>query len=385
MANNVTNVMPKILAQGVLATRQNAVYPRLVYRDYQQIAQQKGNVINVPIPSAIAKRSVTPAVAFAANVDSAPTVAQVTLDQWDEAPIYMSDNDTASADPMIVQMQASEAIKSLINGFDQYILSKHTGFYAFAGAAGTTPFNGSLTVAGTARLRLNFNLAPMDGRVAVLNPDAENNLLQNTQILNFDQSGDQGPIIRGTIGTKLGFAWYMNQNNDSSSGSYTPGTGWVTGFTVSTTTGAAGDSTLQVLNATASGTIKVGDLFQLGTNANHQYVVTAAATASATVGVTLSIKPPLRAAASLGTTLAVVATAYTVNLAFTPLAIAFANRPLQNVFNAGNNIFQAPVDAISGVAVRLELSRQYKQETLSWDSLYGANGIRSEYGCKILG
>ena len=169
----------------------------------------------------------------------------------------------------------------------------------------------------------------------------------------------------------------MNQNVRT----VTPGTGWVTGFAVSTTSGVKGDKTLQVLNATASGTILVGDLFNMP---DGQHVVTAAATSSATVGITLTIYPPLKAAVSVGIAVTVVATAYTDNLAFHRDAWAFASRPLSGVFQSGN-IFQAPTDPVSGIALRLELSRQYKQETLSYDVLYGSNVIRPELGAHFFG
>lgn len=380
MSNTITNVLPKILADGVMALRQQAVLAQLVNRSLgDSYAQQKGNAINVPIPSAVAARAVTPAVTFAANVDANPTVAVVTLDQWFEAPINLSDSDVANISPTFVPMQASEAIKSLVNNVDSFIFGLHTGFFGFTGTPGTTPFNGSMTAAAQAKMVLSRQLAPLTDRRAVIDPLAEANLTINPAILDAAQRGDTQGIIQGTIGTKLGMDWYMDQNITT----FTPGTGWVTGFTVSTTTGVKGASTLQVLNATASGTILVGDLFTLGSD-SKQYVVTAAATASATVGVALTIYPPLSAAASLGTTLAVVASAYTVNLAFHRDAWAFASRPLSSVFQNGN-IFQAPVDPISGIALRLELSRQYKQETLSYDVLYGAGVTRRELGAKIFG
>jgi len=379
VSNTITNVMPKILAQGVMALRQNAVFAQLVNRDLQTEAQKKGNVVNIPIPSAIAARAVTPGVTFASNVDSSPTVALVTLDQWYEAPMNLSDNDFVSADPMFIGMQASEAIKSLANNVDGYIWGKHVGFFAYAGTPGTAPFNGSLTVAATTRKLLGQNLAPLDARRAVVDPSAEANLILNQEVLQFQMRGDTQGIIEGTIGRKLGFDWYMNQNIST----YTPGTGWVTGFAVSTTTGVAGTSTLHVLNATASGSIKIGDVFTLGSD-SKQYVVIANTTVSATVGVDLTIYPALSAAASLGTTLAVVASAYTANVAFHRDAWAFASRPLTGAFQAGN-VFQAPTDPVSGIALRLELSRQYRQETLAFDILYGANVTRPELGCKILG
>ena len=378
MSNSITNVMPKILADGVMALRQNAILAQLVNRDLQGAASRKGNVVNVPIPSAIAARAVTPSVTFATNVDSAPTVALVTLDQWYEAPINLSDNDGVSADPMFLAMQASEAIKSLANNVDSYIFGKHIGFFAYCGAAGTTPFSGSLTVAATAKSRLSSNLAPLSERRFVLDPSAEANFVINSQILSLADTGSTEAIIEGTIGRRLGFDFYVDQNITT----YTPGTGWVTGFIASTVAGVAGQSTLNIINATASGTIKIGDVFTLGTS--DQYVVTANATASSTVAVVISFSPALRNAVATGATLAVVGTSYTVNLAFHRDAWAFASRPLQGAFQAGN-IFQAPTDPISGIALRLELSRQYKQETLSYDILYGAGIVRAELGCKVFG
>lgn len=377
MSNTITNVLPKMLAQGVLALRQQAIGPRLVNRDYETLAQGKGNVVNVPIPSAIAARSVTPAVAMASNVDSSPTVALVTLDHWMEAPFQMSDNDFVSADGGFIPMQASEAIKALANDADQYLWGKHTAFFGYSGAAGSGAFNGSLVAAANARMRLNVQLAPMDNRSAVLDPTAETYLLLNTQILQFDQRGDTGGIINGSIGRKLGFDWYMDQNITT----FTPGSGWVTGFAASTVAGAVGDTTLNVLNATASGSVKVGDIFTVGSG---YYVITVTTTVSATVQSVITFYPALATAVATGSAIAVVGTAYTVNLAFHRDAFAWASRPLSNIVTAGN-VFQAPTDPISGIALRLEQSRQYKQDTWSYDYLAGANVVRRELGAKILG
>lgn len=381
MANTITEVLPKILAQGLLALRQNSVMTRLVNTSYSAEAASKGNVINVPIPSAIAARAVTPSVTTPANVESAPTSAQVTLDFWQEAPFYLTDSDVASVMVGTVPMQVSEAIKSLANAVDTYIMGKATGFYGAAGAAGTTPFQGSLTAAGDARKLLNKQLAPLDNRRGVLDPDAESAFLLNANILQSDQRGDQGGIVNGTIGTKLGLDWYMDQNITS----YTPGTGWVTGFVASTVAGAVGDTTLNVINATASGTVKIGDIFSLGSGSSlQQYVITAAVTVSATVQKAISFYPPLKATAATGATLAVIGTAYVANLAFHRDAFAWASRPLADVNGVGNT-FQTVTDPVSGIALRLEMSRQYKQTTFSFDILGGANVIRREFGAKILG
>jgi hypothetical protein len=382
VANTNTNVLPKLLAQGVLALRQNAVMPQLVNRSYESMASQKGSVINVPIPSAVAARDVTPSITMNSNVDSAPTVAVVTLDFWKEAPFQLSDSDFLQVDPMFMPMQASEALKSLANAVDSYVLGKHLGIFGIAGTPGTTPFNASLNIAARADMLLNRQLAPMQDRRAVINPLARENLILNTAVLQADARGDQGGIISGSIGTKLGFDWYMDQNISS----YTPGTGWASGNIASTVGGAVGDSTLNIINATASGQIKIGDVFTLtaDTANSHQYVVTATTTISATVQVAIAFYPPLKTTVATGATLVVVSVAYTVNLAFHRDAFAWASRPL-NSANSVGNLFQAPVDPVSGLALRLELSRQYKQDTYSFDILGGGNLVRPELAVKIAG
>ena len=380
MANTITSILPTILARGVLALRQNAIMAQLVNRDLQGSAQKLGNVVNVPIPSAIAARAVTPAVTMAANVDSSPTSAAVTLDQWYEAPIQLSDSDSAAVDAdQFVLMQGSEAIKSLANNIDSAIMAKHVGFFGFAGAAGTSPFNTSLTAAATAMQRLSIQLAPVDNRRAVIDPTAQANLALNTPILNpygSEQLATQ-VLVDYSIGRKLGFDWYMDQNVTS----YTPGTGWVSGYTASSLSAAVGQSTMKVTNTTASGQIKIGDIFTVGSG---YYVVTVTTTFSATVPSVITFYPALATGVNTDSAITCVATAYTANLAFHRDAWAFASRPLSGVFSAGN-ILQAPTDPVSGVALRLELSRQYKQETLSFDVLYGTNVVRKELGIKILG
>ena len=345
------------------------------------MAAQRGNVINVPIPSALSASDVTPGVSHGTNTDFSPTSALVTLDFWKEAKFQLSDSDMKSVMDGTIPMQASEAVKALGNAIDDYILAKHTGFYGIAGTPGTTPFATTINVAGDARKLLNKQLAPMTDRRGVLDPDAESNFLLTSNILQVDQRGDAGGIVNGTIGRKLGIDWYMDQNIPT----YTPGTGWASGFIASTVAGAVGDSTLNIINATASGTIKIGDVFTLTADSDsQQYVITANATASATVAVAVSFYPPLKTAVATGATLVAVSVAYAANLVFHRDALAWASRPLQDISGQGNTI-QSAVDPVTGVALRLELSRQYKQTTFSFDVLGGANVIRPELGVKVAG
>lgn len=378
MSNVISSVLPIIYAQGVLALRQNAVMSRLVNRDYQNLAAEKGDSINVPIPSALAASDVTPGYTVVTSTDISPTKAVVTLDFWKRSAFTMTDKNIAEALSGVVPMQMSEAIKSVGNAIDTYIIGKTVGFQGFCGTAGTTPFNTSLTIAGTARKLLNKQLAPMDERRGVVDPDAESNFLLNTNIINADQRGDQSGIVDGRIARTLGLDWYMDQNVTA----YTPGSGWATGFALSTVAGSVGDTTLNVINATASGTIKVGDVFTVS-GSTQAYVVTASVTTSATVQVAFAFQPALVSAAITGAAITVVATAFVQNLAFHRNALAWVSRPMAN--DGLGNLVMSDVDPVTGVALRLEVSRQHYQTTWAFDVLGGANVIRREYGVRIAG
>jgi len=386
MANtNLDNITPKLLAQGLLALRQNAVMTRLVNRSYDTLAAVKGAVINVPLPSAIAARDVSPSATIVTNTDSDIAVAQVTLDFWKAADFFLTDKEAAEVDGGFMPMQASEAIKSLANAVDAYIMSKHVGFYGAAGTAGTTPFNTSLTVAGTARKLLNKQLAPMDNRAGVLDPDAESNFLLNANILQADQRGDDRGLVDGSIGRKLGFDWFMDQNVTT----YTPGTAWVTGFTVATAAVAAGATTISIQEKGgdhAAGTIKAGDIFTLG-GSTQQYVVRTAiatVTVSASGAFSIAVYPAIASAHLSSVALTVIGTAYVANLAFHRDALAWASRPLGDLSTSGNTVMSA-ADPVSGIALRIEVIRQNKQTKFEYDILGGANFVRREYGAKILG
>ena len=119
--------------------------------------------------------------------------------------------------------------------------------------------------------------------------------------------------------------------------------------------------------------------------------MTADTTCVTATTLTLAIYPGLRQAYASGATitLATVGTAaasevYVPNLVFHRDAFAFASRPLVGISGNGNTI-QSQVDPVTGIALRLEVSRQYKQTTFSYDVLYGCNVVRPEYGAIVRG
>jgi hypothetical protein len=391
VANTISNIVPQLLVGGLPTLREMAVTPRLINKSIGNEARDRGDTIDVPVASAIAQRSVTPAAAQAANQDFSPTKVQIALDQWKEASFQLSDKDVDQVMSGTIPMQAAEAVKALANGVDSYVLGLYTGVYNYGGTAGTTPFGTNLNQFKDARKWLNKSLAPMDDRAVVLDSDAEANALVLDQFLRADARGDQGGIIRGQIGEKLGSRWFLNQNVPT----HTKGTFVVTGtgakdYIVNKASVAAGAAVMIFQGATTSctlgGSLVVGDIFSVG-SAAQTYTVTAAASVAVGAGATLSVQfSPVAAAAFAADATVVIVATHQVNITFHRDAFALASRPLSEsqIGGIGSN-FRGVTDPITGLAMRLELSRQYKQTTYSYDMLYGAKLVRADQAARILG
>jgi hypothetical protein len=49
------------------------------------------------------------------------------------------------------------------------------------------------------------------------------------------------------------------------------------------------------------------------------------------------------------------------------------------------NYIKSAVDPVSGMALRLEVTREHKRTRYSFDVLYGVTTVRKELACRLLG
>ena len=349
--NDLSKVVDKLLAQGLLALRGTCVMPRLVNSDYSNLAAQQGASIDVPIPSAIKAQAVTPGATSQDTGDISPVSATIKLDRWMEAPFYLTDKDLMEANRGVIPMQASEAVKAIANDVNATLLGLGRKFYGMVGTPGTTPFS-TVVDATNARKVLNRQLAPVNDRRIVLDPDAEAAALGLSGFADVSKSGDARPIIDGTIGRKYGFDWAMDQQVPTFEASVmTEGALTVNGAN------EAGAQVVSLAKATNAAGLKEGDILTIAGDA-QTYVVMEAVTVSGS---------------------------HVMNLAFHRDAIAFATRPLMDSVNGLGNLIQSAVDPVSGLSLRLEVSREHKRTRFSYDILYGADVVRRELGCRIAG
>lgn len=422
VSNQLSAVVPKLLAQGLMALRENAIMPRLVNSGYSEMAGEKGSTIEIPIPSAIVAKSVN---ANSVADDSDPfevTSIALPLTEWKEASFTLTDKELLEVQSGTIPMAASQAIRALANDVDNYILSLWSKIPHVIVAPGTTPFDPSTFSASDARTlgmtdvakvmtSLNKSLANPEDRRFVVDPIAYGNLVQMRGFQDMSWSGSLSEIIEGKLSRKLGFDWFLSQNLPKS---HT----WGDAFTGTTDKAAAvaantsaGANTVTVTAAGHATTpeslaLKVGDVVRFSNHADL-YVVTAdvtiaGTTAPAAVNGNVAIYPSLRKAVTTSHTLLVVGNKASaspfsevppvpsgdstgtrgVSLAFHRDAFAFASRPLASVDMGLGVPSSSAVDPVSGLSLRLEVNREYKRTRFSYDILYGAQLIRPELACR---
>lgn len=379
MANTLTNVMPKILARGLLALREQAVMPRIVNLDYSTEAAQKGDTIDVPIPSALSVSDVTPSNVLEAPADSAPTKVQIALSNWRKVNFHLDDKQLIEIDrnAHFMPMQMSEAVRALANDINLSILNKYKGIFGFTGTAGTTPFSSNVEAATGARQVLNEQKAPRDNRRMVLDFAAEAKALALADFQRVNESGDAGVKREGEIGRKFGFDIFTDDQvvTHSAGGSGTP---LVNGAL------AVGDTSVVIDGLSGSSGFVLGDIL---TFAGHTQTYTVKTAPAASGGAqTITVAPALKAIVADNAAITAKAD-HVVNLAFHRDAFALAMRPLAGgtAGDAYGSEIVAMTDPQTGLSMRLEVYRQYKQVVYELDALWGVELIRPELATRIAG
>lgn len=378
MPNALENLVPRLLARGLLALREMAVMPRLVNLEYGTEGAQRGSTVDIPLPSPFEARNVTPSPTPSSAQDSTPGLVQIQLNQWKEANFFLTDKQRMEIieQDSYMPMNVSEAVRAIANAMNGHVYDQYVDVYGYVGTAGTTPFSTIADVLN-ARKVLNEQLAPMNSRRVVLDPSAEAALLQLPAMSDLGQTGDPAVKLEGELGRKFGFDFYMDQTV------VTHVAGTAGSITIASTT-AAGATSLDIICSVA-GTLCKGDIFSIA-GSSQTYVVTSLTDTYTSVKKAVSIQPPLKAIASSGADVSRRAS-HVVNLAFQRDAFALVNRPLANVGNGNSlgSIIQQMTDPVTGLTMRMEVTRQNKQEAFSLDSLFGAKTIRPALAVRIAG
>lgn len=371
MSNTITDIIPKILGRTVSYLRANSVMPRLCNRDFDGAAQMPGATINVPLPPTPTVTAVAASATQPSNVDRIHSTVAVNLDQHYESAFYLTDQERTQIMAGAEQTAIDTHIKALCDYID---LSTLTAMDLAAsigtGTAATTPF-ATLALALDPIQYLDTHKTSRLARHVVFNPRAQMNLLGLSGFTSMDFTGDMSAMLEGTFAgnRRAGAQWWMNQNCPT----HTAGTG--SGIT---TSGSHAIGTTVIATTGGSGTILAGDVISFAADTANKYVV---ATALGGGNVTIAA-PGLKATIPTGNAITVSAS-HTANFAFSREDVVFVSRPF--VPSAAAIAVDQVTDPVSGLTVRVEVTRQNKQDKWSIDALWGHKVIRPQGVIKVMG
>lgn len=380
-----TNILSTLAAMGLATLRERLALVLLANREYERMitGATRFATVNVSIPATVGVRTVTPDVVPPAVTALTPTSIPITLDQWKEAPFAMDDKGLIQVDNGIIPMQAKEAVKSLANAIEDHLWSLLAAKVAnYAGTAGTTPFGTGFDEFLAADKNLNDALADPEDRFMVINTAAKANAmgLRAIQDASF-RGGQSNSLITGEIGNVLGARWLMTQRVPL----HTAGTLAGIGTTV-TGVNAIG-ATVIALSGGASGTLLAADIVDFGQVLNGvtvTYNVVSSVGGATPSSVTIA-SPGLLVATAGGEAVSKRAS-FAQNILIQRNCLAFAMAPLIDTIEVpGATMQQVVIDEVSGLSLRLEVSRQHRQIQWSFDALWGGLVVRPQLASWVAG
>lgn len=347
------------------------VFPNLIHKDYSDdFSAMKGDTIQVRKPVVLEARDFDPAQGVSAQ-DIVESTVDVTLDRIATVDVGIEALQGAASIDDLTRVFIDPAAAALAEKINRDGLKLYQDVYNTVGTAGTTP--STLSAFAQARKALNQQKAPVSGRCAVWDPEADAAFTALDAIAHAEKSGSTQGLREGSIGRVMGVDHYMSQGVCRHETGVTAAEGVKVKSNVS-----AGSAALGLTATTLTGKLKKGDLIQVG---GKTYTVTedTSAASSNTIN-TVKVSPALPALSANDPVTLI--GSHTANLAFHPMAFAFVTRPL----TAPGGV-ESYVTHYNGVSLRVVrgYDMQYKREMLSMDVLYGFKTLYPELAVRVLG
>lgn len=381
VTNTYSALIDKIFAAAIVVIRENSVLPRLVSNYSDLIAARPGSTVDIPDQPTITTRAVAPdATAADPSAQTWPTT-QLVLNNWREAPFVLSDKEQSEVIDGAVPRAINAAGLALASYIDAQGMALYKTIYN-CGAPdpildGTTPVDPAFAIdatnnptgfraVGEAGTLLDQWGAPANGRVVVLAPKDNWDASFLGPVLKANERGNREGIQDRNIGHIIGMDWWMDQAVTT----HTAGTIATTAgqavtspaLTAGDTSGTFGGTITTALTAVA------GDIFKFAShNQTYTIVTTVTSTTNSLVIASGGFQPPVKVNVLSAVAIEFLPS-HKVNLMFHPDGWAFASRPLSSL-GAGN--YRQVSDPVSGLTLRLEVTRQNKRDLFSLDCLFG--------------
>ena len=253
-ANDTDAFVPELWAnESLIILEENMVMASLVHRDFEDLVQNFGDIVNTRRPAEfVAKRKTNDDTVTIQ--DATATNVQVPLDQHFHTSFIIKDGEESKSFKDLVTEFLRPAMISIARAVDLVISGQVYQFLTnVAGTLGSAATKADLL---GVREVMNRNKVLDRPRNLVLTPDAESDLLAIEAFVEADKVGDDGTALReASLGRKFGFDIFMAQNQPE----VQVGNTLVAGMLVNNVAGyAKGDTVLTVDGAIAAADSAIG-------------------------------------------------------------------------------------------------------------------------------
>lgn len=194
----------------------NMVAANLVKRDFEDLIQDHGDIINVRRPNDFAMRRTTD-FANLETQDAISTKIQVPLDQWATVSFLIGDGERSKSFANLVNEYLEPAAIALAEAVDKIVLGQVARLLTnTSGELGVMDSTNAQRFLVETEKVLNDNKCPAPGRQLILSTNAKAQLLQSSVVVEADKRGDEGTALReASVGRIYGFTTWMSQNVNS--------------------------------------------------------------------------------------------------------------------------------------------------------------------------
>ena len=200
----------------LLFLQSNMVAAALVKRNYEDMIQDHGDIINVRRPNEFAMRRTADFVNLETQ-DAISTKIQVPLDQWATVSFLIGDGERSKSFANLVNDYLSPAAIALGEAVDRIVLGQVARLSTYtAGELGAMDSTNAQRFLVETDKCLNDNRCPQAGRNLILSTNAKAQILQAAIAVEADKRGDEGTALReASVGRIYGFNTWMDQNVNS--------------------------------------------------------------------------------------------------------------------------------------------------------------------------
>lgn len=274
----------------LLFLQSNMVAASLVKRDFEDMIQDHGDIINVRRQQDFVMRRTADFV----NLDTQDAVSnkiQVPLDQWATVSFLIGDGERSKSFANLANEYLEPAAIALGEAVDKIVLGQVARLSTnFAGELNAMNASNAQRFLVETDKALNDSKCPQVGRQLILSTNAKAQLLQSSIVVEADKRGDEGTALReASVGRIYGFQTWMDQNVNSVDPSDTDSTAFVTG-TVAYAKGYTGD-----IAVTTNPTGQVVGEYVVIEGEGHAHVLSATGTAPDDITLVDPLKRPVAA------------------------------------------------------------------------------------------